>query len=228
MGSPVSTSYLAIYICPKCGDWYTRSNSTKLARKKKKSFLVLEVIIKLHHGVALHAQAQLALLSLSSTGWSQSVALCCGCWCMGCGVRVLVAQPFVLANIRPDATWSLGVLTAWALLQLVLCFPSLVSQEPCEASHQRQASSPFGSHHALKTSGDGRRADGPVRAISQPSGGTVMGSTPSCGIQAALQPCGERIAWREHAANPGGLLGANVRGQGRWLSWSSALILSCF
>lgn len=59
-------------------------------------------------------QVYMALLSLCIMGWSELVALSA---CVVLAVTCLSGQPFVLTDIRPDATQNTGTVTAWAPFQ---------------------------------------------------------------------------------------------------------------
>lgn len=150
---------------------------------------------------------------------------------MGCNVPVSVAQPFVLTNIRPDAIRNPGIVTAWApfhpdqVVPSKPCFPeALWSFPPTQSQFSLQVSP--GS--ILKTNGDCKeRTDGSKPFHSLPGEGDGQHTKPQHSAGAPVPFWGYCLVEAGHAANPGGLLLAEARGHGRWLSWSSVLILSC-
>jgi len=80
----------------------------------------------------------------------------------------------------------------------------------------------------LKTRGDCKSVGRWVNALSQlAQEGDGQHIKPQHSAGALAPRWGSCPVGGGHAANPEGLLAAEARGYGRWLSWSSMLILSC-
>lgn len=154
----------------------------------------------------------MVLLSPSITGWRQLVDLSA---CVVLAVTCLSQWPFVVTDIRPDATQNTGTVTAGPLSKP--CFPKTIWSfltTPSPFFLQLSQGASWTPAVIGKVQMDGSK---PLHRLPGDSDGQHTKPQQS---RARAPWWGYCLVGAGLAANPG-LAVAEARGHGRWLSWSS-------